>query len=145
MKDQYLFVYGTLRKDFGSDRYPLLARYASLAGEGCFQGRLYRIDYYPGAIPSDDSAHQVKGEVYGLHEPEFVLSQLDRYEECGPEFNEPTEYRREKHEVTLLNGRKVIAWVYIYNRPVENFPLISSGDFLNAEALADKQDVVDGQ
>jgi len=144
MKEQYLFVYGTLRKDVGSEMNQLLARYSSFAGEASYQGRLYRIDHYPGVTPSDNSVHQVKGEVYCLDEPELVLSQVDRYEECGPEFPEPTEYIREKQEVTLANGRKVIAWVYIYNRPVENFPLISSGDFLNADPLADQQDVGDG-
>lgn len=133
MKEEYLFVYGTLRRDTGNNMYHLLARYATFVGEATYQGLLFKIDYYPGVVPSDDPTHHVRGEVYRLLDSGLVLSQLDRYEECGPGFPEPTEYVRKKQEVSLCNGEKLVAWVYIYNRSTEKFPLIPSGDFLNTD------------
>lgn len=135
MKLQHLFVYGTLRRDIGNRMYHLLARHGTFVGEGTYQGRLYRIDYYPGVVPSDDPNHQVKGEIYALPEPEFVLPQLDKYEECGPGFPEPTEYIREEKEVILNNGQKLIAWVYVYNHPIGDIEEITSGDFLNMKSI----------
>ncbi|MCJ7837635.1 MAG: gamma-glutamylcyclotransferase [Burkholderiales bacterium] len=111
--------------------YQLLERHAHFAGEASYQGRLYRIDWYPGVIPSDDPKRRVKGEVYVLPQPELVLPQLDKYEECGPGFPAPTEYVREEKEVILNNGRKLIAWIYIYNRPVAGCEEIATGDFLS--------------
>jgi len=128
-----MFVYGTLRKDTDSEMYHLLARYAEFVGDATYQGRLYRIGYYPGVVPSDNPGHRVRGEVYSLREPERVLPMLDQYEECGPGFAERTEYVRDKQEVVLSTGRKLIAWVYIYNRSTEGLPEIISGDFLTAD------------
>jgi gamma-glutamylcyclotransferase (GGCT)/AIG2-like uncharacterized protein YtfP len=129
MKKQYLFVYGTLRRDTDSEMYHLLARYATFVGDGAYQGRLYKIDSYPGVTPSENPADQVKGEVYQLREPDLVLTQLDKYEECGHGFPQPTEYVRERQEVHLNSGEKLAAWIYIYNRPTGNLPLLQSGDF----------------
>lgn len=130
--DQYLFVYGTLRHDAGHRMHHLLAQHAILLGEATFRGRLYSIGSYPGVVSSDNSVDRVKGEVYCLREFDLLLSQLDRYEGCGPTFPAPTEYVRQQHEITLANGQSLKAWVYIYNYPTDQLPRISSGDFLNA-------------
>jgi gamma-glutamylcyclotransferase (GGCT)/AIG2-like uncharacterized protein YtfP len=130
MEEENLFVYGTLRKETDSEIHHLLTRYADFVGKGTYQGRLYKIDNYPGVIPSGDPTDQVHGEVFCLREPEILLSRLDQYEECGPGFPEPSEYVRKKQEVRLKNGRKLTAWIYIYNRPVKGLQWIASGDFL---------------
>jgi gamma-glutamylcyclotransferase (GGCT)/AIG2-like uncharacterized protein YtfP len=130
MKDEFLFVYGTLRRDTGSEMYRLLARYADFVGEASYQGKLYKIDYYPGVVPSEDPSDLVQGEVYRLLSPERVLPRLDQYEECGPGFPEPSEYRRELQRVRLRNGHTIRAWVYVYSRPTDDLELIPSGDFL---------------
>ena len=130
MTQEYLFVYGTLRRSANSEMHQLLTRHADFVAEATCQGRLYKIDYYPGVVPSDDPAHRVKGEVYALHAPATVLPALDAYEECGPGFAEPTEYVREKQEVVLSTGRKLIAWVYVYKRSTQGIAAIDSGDFL---------------
>jgi len=145
MNQEYLFVYGTLRRDIESEMYHLLARHADFIGDATYQGRLYRIDYYPGVIPSENPAHQVKGDVYLLREHERLLSRLDEYEECGPRFAEPTEYVRERQEVVLCIGRKLIAWVYVYNRSTKGLPEITSGDFLSNRAEQDKISKCDKQ
>ena len=133
MKDVFLFVYGTLRRDSGNDMYHLLARHANLVGEATYQGKLYKIDYYPGVAPSKVTSDVVMGEVYHLCDPDLVLLQLDQYEECGAEFAEPTEYIRVLQDVRLQNGEMNSAWIYLYNQPLSSLDLIPSGDFLKLE------------
>ena len=133
MSEQILFVYGTLRRDTNGQMHHLLARYADFVGEATFQGKLYMVDYYPGIVPSEDTDDLVLGEVYRLHNPSYMLSRLDQYEECGRAFPEPTEYVRRMERVRLHDGRIITAWVYVYNRPTNNLYLIESGDFLQIE------------
>ncbi len=130
MTPEYLFVYGTLRKDSNTAIHQLLAQYADCIGTASYQGRLYQVAHYPGAVPSEKPDHQTKGEVYALLEPGQILPKLDEYEECGPDFAEPTEYIRKKKEVVLSSGQTLMAWIYIYNRSTDNLPEIISGDFL---------------
>lgn len=116
---EYIFVYGTLRRDSNSEMHRLLATYAEFVSDATYRGKLYQIDYYPGAVPSDNPDDVVQGEVYLFHQANIVLPLLDRYEECSPEFSEPNEYSRQKQSVLLRDGRTVTAWVYIYNHPTE--------------------------
>jgi len=125
-----LFVYGTLRRGSGSAAHEWLARRAELVGQAWCQGRLYRIAHYPGLVASEDPGDRVVGEVYRLHDPETVLIDLDRYEECGPGFPEPAEYVRDEMAVTLATGKRLTAWVYLYNQPVCEGARIPGGDFL---------------
>lgn len=130
MNPDYIFVYGTLRRDANSEMHRLLAKYAEFVDDAAYQGRLYKIDYYPGAVPSDDPNDVVQGEVYQLHRADVVLHLLDQYEESGPEFQEPNEYIRRKQAVLLNNGRTVMAWVYVYNHPTTGLELIKSANFI---------------
>ncbi len=129
MNDVFLFVYGTLRRDSRSDMYYLLARHADFIGDATYQGKLYKIDYYPGVVPSEDPSDVVQGEVYRLCDSDFVLSRLDQYEECGPGFSEPTEYVREIQYVRLRSGKNISTWVYLYNLPTNDLALVRSGRF----------------
>ncbi|WP_372627551.1 gamma-glutamylcyclotransferase [Arsukibacterium sp.] len=131
----YLFVYGTLRhhalrRPAGERYYQLLQQHASLVGKGRLKGKLYLVDYYPGAVPGDDPAWQVSGEVYQLPQTAPLLTELDAYEQCGPGFASPTEYLRLKQPVTLQNGDIIMAWTYVYNQPTDGLQQILSGDFL---------------
>ncbi len=130
MNNTYLFVYGTLRRETNSEMFKLLAKHADFVSNASYQGKLYKIDNYPGVIPSPNPTDIVKGEVYQLHDPNLILPQLDQYEECGPGFAEPTEYMRELWEVRLENGQLIQAWLYRYNYPTVALELLSSGDFL---------------
>lgn len=127
---EFLFVYGTLRCNGNNDLRQLLTSYADFIDDACYQGKLYLIDYYPGVVASDNPLDRVKGEVYYLHKPNFVLSQLDVYEECSSDFVQPTEYIREIKSVQLANGKTIPAWLYTYNFGTENLKPIVSGDFL---------------
>ena len=127
----YLFVYGTLRQNANHPMHQQLAPHARFVAMAHYQARLYQVSYYPGAVPSSDAADQVVGELYQLVRPEQLLPLLDSYEECGPGFSQPQEYRRELQQVTLHNGESVSAWVYIYNRDTSGLTRIASGDFLS--------------
>jgi gamma-glutamylcyclotransferase (GGCT)/AIG2-like uncharacterized protein YtfP len=107
----------------------LLCRNGVFVDYAVFQGRLYRIDSYPGAVPSDDPGHRVSGEVYRLADAEGLWSCLDSYEGCGPEFPEPNEYRRQQKRVLLDNGELMNAWIYLYNRPTAGIELIECSDY----------------
>jgi gamma-glutamylcyclotransferase (GGCT)/AIG2-like uncharacterized protein YtfP len=128
--DEYIFVYGTLRRDTNSEKHRLLAKYAEFVDDAAYQGKLYKVDYYPGIVPSDDPNDAVQGEVYLLHQSDVLLTLLDQYEECGPEFPEPNEYNRQKQPVLLKVGRLVTAWVYIYSHSTLGLELLKSGNFL---------------
>jgi len=130
MPPDTIFVYGTLKRDANSEKHQLLAKYAEFIDDAGYQGKLYKVDYYPGAVPSDNPNDVVQGEVYLLHRADAALSLLDQYEEFGPEFPEPNEYIRLKQTVALKNGRTVRAWVYVYNHSTENLELIKSANFI---------------
>jgi AIG2-like family. len=130
MNPDYIFVYGTLRRDTNSEMSHLLAKHAEFVDDAMYHGKLYKIDYYPGAVPSDDPNDVVQGEVCLLHQADVALPLLDQYEEFGPEFPEPNEYSRQKQSVLLKSGRFVTAWVYVYNRPTEGLELVESANFL---------------
>jgi len=130
MNPDYIFVYGTLRRYANSEMQQLLAKHGGFVSDATYQGRLYKIDYYPGAVPSDDPNDAVQGEVYLLHQADAVLPLLDQYEEFGAEFPEPNEYSRRKQAVLLKNGRTVMAWVYVYNHPTKGLELIKPANFI---------------
>jgi gamma-glutamylcyclotransferase (GGCT)/AIG2-like uncharacterized protein YtfP len=125
----YLFVYGTLRSAARHPAHRLLAQGAERVGTGRLQGRLFEVAGYPGAVPSADPAEEVIGEIYRLTDPAAVLAGLDDYEEAAERFPAPREYRRERAAVRLEDGRKIKAWVYLYNRSTERLKPIPGGDY----------------
>ncbi len=129
-EQQYLFVYGSLRREAAHPMHELLAEKTDFIGKAVFQGQLFRISWYPGAIPSRFAGHKVQGEVYFIRQPEQLLPLLDEYEGCGPAFAEPTEYKRQQKTVMLTSGELLSAWVYLYQYPTSGLPEIYSGDFL---------------
>lgn len=126
---EYIFVYGTLRKESATDMHNVLARHCEYLADGYMQGRLYEVAGYPGAIESDDINDKVYGEVYRIISAEDVLSLLDEYEGCTDKFPEPREYIRKALSIRLVSGDKVAAWVYIFNHSVANRVQIESGDY----------------
>lgn len=128
--DRLLFVYGTLRCGCESPMRHMLSLHAELIATATFQGRLFSVDGYPGAVPSDNPEERVRGELYRLIDEDYLLKLLDDYEECGPGFPDPHEYVREIREVRMEGGETVHAWIYLYNRPTCDLGLIRSGDFL---------------
>ena len=132
MADNYLFVYGTLKRACQHPLFKVLDTHAEFVSEATFQGILYLIAAYPGVIESTEPSDIVYGEVYYLNDVNSVLYALDEYEECSLSFPTPTEYHRCKRLVKLNNQQTIEAWIYLYNRPIRNLPRIKSGDFLDA-------------
>jgi gamma-glutamylcyclotransferase (GGCT)/AIG2-like uncharacterized protein YtfP len=125
---ELLFVYGTLMR---GSRHPMareLEAHASYLDDARYNARLYLISTYPGMVASAAPEDLVFGEVFELRDPAFLLM-LDDYEGCGPDADQPAEYRRLVHTVTLDSGAQVKAWVYLYNWPVDESRRIVSGRF----------------
>jgi gamma-glutamylcyclotransferase (GGCT)/AIG2-like uncharacterized protein YtfP len=130
---EYLFIYGTLMRTFAHPMHWVLESYAEFMGEAKVRGRLYEIDDYPGLVVTDKEFF-VEGELYRVHTPEPLFTELDRYEECSPEFPQPHEYLRLMREVFLKEGGTINAWIYCYNHPVDPAKLIASGRYTIREA-----------
>lgn len=129
-KTEYLFVYGTLRKDIEGGMSRLLDGLAEFVCRGTILGRLYYQGEFPGALQSDKPGERVRGEVYRLDEVYSSLEVIDEYEGCHPAGDGVPLFRRERTTVYMDNGGKLRAWIYFYNFPVEGLEAIPSGDYL---------------
>lgn len=127
----YLFVYGTLRRGFKHPLARRLAYQADFTGLGQFQGRLYDLGSYPGLIVSDQAEDRVVGDLYRLYRPDQILKILDKYEAHYPADPARSLYLRQCLPVEAEQGQTIWTWVYIYNRPVQGYRLIASGDYLH--------------
>lgn len=138
-RDQHLFVYGTLRQALRHPLRRILRLGSEHLGEARFQGVLYAIDWYPGAVPSENPHDTVWGDLYRLNAPDMVLERLDAYERCTPADPQPTLFRRERLEVRCADGARCRAWIYLYNQPVTGLQRIASGDFLREDCTVSPQ------
>jgi gamma-glutamylcyclotransferase (GGCT)/AIG2-like uncharacterized protein YtfP len=127
---QYLFTYGTLRLNANHPMAGKLAEKSELVGLGfVINAKLFKVDWYPALVPSNNKRDVVVGDVYELKDPWF-LDELDDYEGIGIG-EKPYEYRRELVEVFTERG-ELECWIYWYNRPLPaDAEIIESGDFLN--------------
>ncbi len=121
----HLFVYGTLRRASGHSMHRVLAEGADFVGEGVASGRMFWADGYPCIVPSEAPADRVRGEVYRLADPEPTFAALDAYEQCDRGL-----FRREVVPVSLNDGRRIAAWIYLFNGPTAGMRRVESGDFL---------------
>lgn len=129
MQPEFIFVYGTLRRDCTTGAHATYLTGARFIGRTKIRGKLFRVSYYP-ALVLDASADWVTGELYQLASAE-QLGRLDAYEECTYPALPEQEYQRLQVQVRIEGGDGVPAWVYAYQRKYEDLELIASGDFLN--------------
>lgn len=129
MNTNLLFVYGTLRRDCPSGAHQQYLSGAEFIARAQVRGKLYRVSYYPALALT--GSEWVQGEIYRLRD-EQQLAQLDAYEECTYPALPDQEYQRCLIEAESIKGELFNAWVYAYQRPLDNLPLIASGDFLNS-------------
>ena len=127
---EFIFVYGTLRKETATSMFLMLACGCVYVSDGYMQGKLYAVNGYPGAIETDNPNDKVYGELYKIPDSELVLAELDEYEECTDQYPEPSEYIRKKLRISLFGGGSVTAWVYVFNHDVSKLMQIESGDYL---------------
>ncbi len=124
---RYLFVYGTLLSKLGHSMHQVMKQDARLISPATYQGRIYLVSGYPGAVPSDDPQDRVTGEVYELDDPDLAFDMLDVYEGC--EASQP-EFKRAEVTVLLESGEEVAAWIYLFDQSIEGCERIGSGDFV---------------
>jgi len=101
--------------------HEMLARGAKFAGTAYFQGRLYDLGRFPGAVASPRATDRIIGELYRLRTPAILLAALDSYE--GKQFH------REKVTIFTAEGNRVASWIYLLNREAKNRKQIPSGDY----------------
>ncbi len=129
MENEYLFVYGTLKKSYDHPLHNEINLYSDFFSEGVYNGKLFLIGEYPGAIVSSNPNDIVYGEVYLLTNANRLLSILDEYEECEAHSPQPTEYIRSLQLIHLNNNASVKAWIYLYNYNTDCLLPINSGKF----------------
>lgn len=120
-----LFVYGTLRHNARNEYAAYVRERSIYVGTGQLPGRLYRIDWFPGAIYDPTATTFVVGDILQLHQPTELLAYLDEYEDVTPDGSGIFVRRL----VTLQTDGPLTAWTYLFNQPTENLSLIGGGDF----------------
>ena len=125
----FLIVYGTLRPPFDNTFAQYLRQRGRCVGEGTFSGQVFDMSGYPGAVYQEDSDSIVCGTVFDIsNQKAAILTYLDYYEGVGDEFEQPTEFVRSVVPVQF-NGITSYSWVYLYNLPTIDKPLIESGNY----------------
>ena len=121
MNKEYLFAYGTLRRDFVQALKGGLAEHMLFINSGKVRAELYDLGAYPGAVKRGE-AGEVTGDLMELMN-EGSLALLDDYE--------GEEYSREKTLVNLPSGEKLEAWIYWYTGKTAGMKQIDDGDYLS--------------
>lgn len=129
-KDDFLFVYGTLRRgqyaDLQKQAHHFNIRYC---GEDRINGKLYHIGAYPGlklvgGTDFNPKLPVVTGEVFLVGDP-AIGAFLDAYE--GYDADNPSQGLYDRRVLSTEKDRMV--WVYLYNPHVTSDQLIESGDW----------------
>lgn len=127
---QYLFAYGTLRKDYDLPVKTRIGNELQYIGKAKLGACLYDLGHYPGAVKTG-RGEEVIGDVFLLRDPEKVLRVLDKYEGIDDRRPGDGEFVRKKSRVTCRSGKNLTAWVYWYNREPGDRPRIRYKDYLN--------------
>jgi gamma-glutamylcyclotransferase (GGCT)/AIG2-like uncharacterized protein YtfP len=133
MESNYLFVYGTLLKDFESYMSKFLEKNSEFIGTGYFNGKLFEISWYPGAVLSSVPTDKVFGHIFKILNKEKTIQILDEYEGIVDTAEHLNEYKRELIEAYLDSNETIKTWVYVYNNSTENLKVIASGNYLKKD------------
>lgn len=130
----HLFVYGSLRRAVDHPMHRILKEGAEHIDSGTVAGKLYHIHpEYPGLTISENSNHQVLGEIYHLLNPSEVLTKLDLYEGYTPDIPGGSLFIRDS--ATVKPAKKtgsLKCWIYLYCGQVSEEQRIHSGDYLTS-------------
>ena len=128
--NEFLFIYGSLRRQLRNPAATVLIRYGKMVGEAILKAKLYDLGSYPGAVLSWNPEARVVGELYRRRDPERVFNRLDRYEGYEAKSNWRSAFQRRRVKVWLKTGQEIKAWAYLYCRETKGRNAISSGDYL---------------
>jgi gamma-glutamylcyclotransferase (GGCT)/AIG2-like uncharacterized protein YtfP len=124
-----LFVYGSLCSWAGHPNGARLGSEAARLEPASIMGKLYRITWYPGLVPSDDPGDVVHGELVTLRDAAASFLWLDPYESL----DKSDEYERVRRVVMLGDGSRLEAWVYLYRWPIDPQMRVASGRWTGGE------------
>jgi gamma-glutamylcyclotransferase (GGCT)/AIG2-like uncharacterized protein YtfP len=133
-RPDYLFVYGSLLND-DNEFAVYLKQNCTFYNRGKFEGKLYDIGLYPGAIADTGNGQYVFGSIFLVDEPKATFAVLDEYEGFEADEPYPNEFIRQLMEIDMEDEKKIDCWVYLYNLPVERFQLIASGNYIEYKNL----------
>lgn len=119
-----LFVYGTLMQGFTNPYARQLHQQSRFVGTGHLPGKLYRISWFPGAVPAPTAKSLIHGEVYQLLNPTETLLKLDEYEDVAADGSGI--YVRRALPV-LVADQILTCWIYTYNASTAKLVPIESG------------------
>jgi gamma-glutamylcyclotransferase (GGCT)/AIG2-like uncharacterized protein YtfP len=126
----HLFVYGTLQPQFAPEEVAPLVGSLQVAGQGSVRGVLYNLGRYPGAVLASDTSRRIHGTVLVLPEGIDLLAELDAYEEHDPDTPVADSlFTRRICKVCLADSTSLSCWIYEYNGPVKDKPIIADGIF----------------
>ena len=125
-----LFVYGTLMQAYTNTYAQNLRQQSRFVGYGHLPGVLYRVSWFPAAVPDPTATRFIHGEVYQLHNPTETLRVLDEYEDTAPD--DSGLYTRRLLSVQV-GDELLICWIYTYNASTANLVLIEGGRWISAE------------
>lgn len=131
---EHLFLYGTLLPGEVTSETSGIVRRLKRVGLATVQGRLYDFGEYPGAVLDRSAKTSIKGELFELPNDDSALKALDDYEEFNRTDRNSSLFVRTRTVAKLQDGRRLNAWVYVYNRDPAGARLIPSGDYSESKA-----------
>ena len=131
---EYLFLYGTLKPNEAASDVAETVRTLRRVGSATVPGRLYDFGDYPGAVIDRSATTSIKGELFELPNDDSALKALDDYEEFNRTDRKNSLFVRTRTVAKLHDGRRLNAWIYVYNRDPGSARLIASGDYSESKA-----------
>ena len=131
---EYLFLYGTLKPNEAANDVAETVKTLRPVGPATVPGRLYDFGDYPGAVIDQSARTSIKGELFELPSDDSALKSLDEYEEFNRTDRKNSLFVRARAIADLNDGRRVNAWVYVYNGDPGSARLIVSGDYSESRA-----------
>jgi len=117
-----LFVYGSLLRGMSLSK---TMEGTQFMGPAFVKADLFFLGFYPGIVPGSQI---VFGELYEV--PDSIIPKIDEVEDYIEMNNEKSLYLRQPIEAfRLIDGAKVYASAYYYNRSSEGQPRIECGDY----------------
>jgi gamma-glutamylcyclotransferase (GGCT)/AIG2-like uncharacterized protein YtfP len=118
-----LATYGTLLRGMGRQEALGIADALAFVAPGRFDGELYALDSFPGAVPGKGT---VQAELFRLRSDD-VWDVLDRYEGYVPGAEARSCFVRRR--TALRAPAETTAWVYWYTGPTADCPRVPRGDW----------------
>ena len=135
LEKQYVFVYGTLKRNIANPVGSMMRAHANYVAEAIIAGRIYDLGPYPGLI-LEDCGTAVYGELYEIERPNALLSLLDAYEGCSDQDAHPHEFSRVMATVRDNEGVDYRAWVYVYQGAIDPQWVLTSGYYQPSSGAA---------